>query len=122
MSDVYLDEKYVGTVEHPKEFLKNFVEERRKQKVSSTINVSYEPEFDEVSIHTATGRVRRPLIIVENGKALLTEDHLKKLSSGDMRWQDLIEQAIIEYLDANEEENTLVALTERDLTKEHKIG
>jgi len=119
MSDVYLDEKYIGTVDSPRDFAKSFIEERRKQKLSTAINVSYDSEFDEISIHTATGRVRRPLIIVENGKPLLTEEHLKKLESGDMRWQDLIEQGIIEYLDANEEENTLVALTDKDLTKEH---
>ena len=35
MTDVYLDEKYIGTVEHPKEFLRNFIEERRKQKLHS---------------------------------------------------------------------------------------
>lgn len=119
MTDVYLDEKYIGTIENPKEFIKSFIEERRKQKISNAINVSYEPEFDEVSIHTATGRVRRPLIVVENGKALLTEEHIKKLASSDMRWQDLLEHGIIEYLDANEEENTLVALYEKDITKEH---
>ncbi len=119
MTDIYLDEKYIGTVEHPKDFIKSFIEERRKQKLCATINISYESEFDEVSIHTATGRVRRPLIIVENGKSLLTEEHLKKLSSNEIRWQDLLEQGILEYLDANEEENALVALTDKDITKEH---
>ncbi|HIH15189.1 MAG: DNA-directed RNA polymerase subunit B' [archaeon GW2011_AR17] len=119
MTDVYLDEKYIGTIEHPKDFVKNFIEERRKQKLHTTININYESEFDEVSIFTATGRVRRPLIIVENGKALLTDEHMKKLASNDMRWQDLLEQGVLEYLDANEEENALVALTDKDLTKEH---
>src|SRR3989338_6207277 len=104
MTDVYLDEKYIGTIEHPKDFVKNFIEERRKQKLHTTININYESEFDEVSIFTATGRVRRPLIIVENGKALLTDEHMKKLASNDMRWQDLLEQGVLEYLDANEEE------------------
>ncbi len=119
MTDVYLDEKYLGTVEHARDFMKSFVEERRKQKLHSSLNISYDTEFDELSIHTATGRVRRPLVVVENGKPLLTEEHLKKLESNDLRWHDLLEQGILEYLDANEEENALVALTDRDLTKEH---
>jgi DNA-directed RNA polymerase subunit B' len=119
MSDVYLDEKYVGTIENPKQFIKNFVEERRKQKVSSEINVHYDPEFDEVSIHTCTGRVQRPLIIVQNGAPLLTEEIKQKLELGEMRWSDLVEQGIIEHLDANEEENILVALRPQDVTKDH---
>ncbi len=119
MSDIYLDEKFIGTIENPKEFIASFVEERRKQKISQIINVSYDSEFDEVSVHTATGRVRRPLIVVENGKSFLTEEIIKKLESKDLRWQDLVDQGIIEYLDANEEENTYVCLNEKDLTKEH---
>src|SRR3989339_26150 len=118
-TNVFLDEKFIGTIDHPKEFLRSFIEERRKQKISTIVNASYDSEFDEINIHTATGRVRRPLIVIENGKPLLTEDHIKKLQSKDLRWQDLIEQGVIEYLDANEEENTLIALTEKELTKEH---
>jgi DNA-directed RNA polymerase subunit B' len=118
-TNVFMDEKFIGTVDNPKEFLNNFIEERRKQKVSNIINISYDPEFDEINVHTATGRARRPLIVVENGKSLFTSEHIKKLNSKDLRWQDLVDQGIIEYLDANEEENTLIALTEKDLTKEH---
>jgi DNA-directed RNA polymerase subunit B' len=117
MSEVYLDEKYVGTIDHPKEFIKTIKEERRKQKISNTINVAYDTQFDEVTIHTGSGRARRPLILVENGQPLLTEEHMKKIESGELSWNDLVEQGIIEYLDANEEENALVALTEKQLVK-----
>ncbi len=119
MSDVYLDDKYVGTVSNPKDFLKKVVEERRRLRIPKEVNVSYDAEFDEVSIHTATGRVRRPLIIVENGKSLLTPEVTEKLENGDLKWKDLVEQGIIEYLDASEEENTYVALNEKDITKDH---
>jgi len=39
MTDVYLDEKYLGTVEHARDFMKSFIEERRKQKLQNTLNV-----------------------------------------------------------------------------------
>ncbi len=66
-TNVFMDEKFIGTIDNPKEFIHSFVEERRKQKISGMVNVGYDSEFDEINIHTATGRVRRPLIIVENG-------------------------------------------------------
>jgi len=119
MTDIYLNEKYVGTVESPREFTKHFVDERRKQKLPGAVNISYDQEFNEISIHTAMGRVRRPLIVVENGTPLVTKEHLEKLEKGDIHWQDLVDQGVLEYLDADEEENAYVALTEKDITKEH---
>tara|TARA_Y100000310_G_scaffold211540_1_gene212242 strand:+ start:1935 stop:3737 length:1803 start_codon:yes stop_codon:yes gene_type:complete len=119
MTDVYLDEKFIGTVENPKQFAKTIVEERRKQKVATEINVNYDPDFDELSVHTSTGRVRRPLIIVDNGEPRVGEDVKNKLKNGEMKWQDLVDQSLIEYIDANEEENLLVALRPQDVTKDH---
>ena len=119
MTDVYLDEKYLGSIDNPREFIKTIVEERRKQKLPSELNVNYDTEFDEVSVLTCIGRVRRPLIVVQDGKSLLTEEHIKKLEANELTWTDLVEEAIIEYLDANEEENTLVALQEKNITKDH---
>lgn len=119
MSDVYLDEKYIGTVENPQTFMQSVKEERRKQKAPGELNISYDQEFDEVYLHTTAGRARRPLIIIENGEPLLKEEHLKKIENSEWHWHDLIEQGLIEYLDANEEENALVALRPQDVTKEH---
>ena len=42
-----------------------------------------------------------------------------KLKEGKMNWSDLIKEGIIEYLDAEEEENAYIALRPEDLTKEH---
>ncbi|MBT3323758.1 DNA-directed RNA polymerase subunit B [archaeon] len=119
MTDVYLDEKYIGTCENAKQVTSSIIEERRKQKIPLELNINFNPEYNELSIHTCPGRVRRPLIIVEKGEPLLTEEHFEKLRNNEIKWQDLIDQGIIEYLDANEEENSLVALRPKDLTKEH---
>lgn len=119
MVDVYVDEKFIGIAENPKEFVKAVKEERRAGKLPRTLNVSYDADFGEVNIHLAKGRARRPLIIVENGVPKLTEEHMKKLKNNEMKWEDLVKEGVIEYLDSSEEENAFVALDAKYVTKEH---
>ena len=119
MTDIFLNEKFIGTVESNKEFLKYVRSERRKGKLPSELNIRYDDSFDEVYIDTSTGRARRPLIIVENSKSKLTEKHAEQLKNNEMKWSDLIKEGVIEYLDASEEEMALIALTEEEITKDH---
>src|SRR3989344_8711914 len=110
MVDVYIDEKFVGTVESAKDFIAAIKDERRKNKLPSCLNIEFDKEFNEVYIHLSTGRARRPLIIVENGVPKLTPEIMGKLEKNEMTFKDLIEKGIAEYLDANEEENAYVSL------------
>jgi len=49
----------------------------------------------------------------------LTEDHLIQLEQGRIAWQDLVRSGVVEMLDADEEENALIAMYEHDLRKDH---
>ncbi len=119
MTDVWINGKFVGYVDDPKRFVETVKENRRNGVLPSNLNIYYDEESDEIKIETSKGRAVRPLIVVKNGKPLLTEMHLKKLQSGELKWDDLVKQGIIEYLDAAEEENAYIALTEEELTPEH---
>ena len=83
------------------------------------ITYYYKILWKEIFIDISRGRARRPLIIVKDGKSKLTDDLKKKLNNGEIGWNDLIEQGVIEYLDALEEEDTFVAITEDILTEKH---
>ncbi|MBS3143958.1 DNA-directed RNA polymerase subunit B [Candidatus Woesearchaeota archaeon] len=119
MTDVFIDQRFVGSVENPKVFAKKVREERQKGKISGTVNLAYKPELNEIHVETSKGRVRRPLIIVENGKSKFTAEHIKKIEKNEMTWKDLIKEGIIEYIDAAEEEGAYVALSETDISPEH---
>jgi len=118
-ADIYLNEKYIGSTEKPKDFVKKIREERRKGKIPKELNISFDEELNEIHITTSSGRARRPLIVVENGVPKLTKEHLQQLSEGKLTWKDLVDQSIIEYLDPSEEEDAYIALDEKYLTKEH---
>ncbi len=119
MSDVFLNGRFVGTVKDGNEFFNKLIESRRKNSISQNISIHYSQNLDTVYIENSSGRLRRPLIVVKDGKPLLTEQHIKQLIKGELSWDELVEQGIVEYLDAGEEEHALVAFFKEELTKEH---
>jgi len=119
MTDIFLDGRFIGTTDNPEELVSIIRDKRRKNQISDQINVAYLEHLDLVRILADSGRARRPLIIIDKGKPKLTREHLEKINQKKMTWSDLIKEGIIEYLDAEEEENAYVALRPENLTQEH---
>jgi len=118
-TDVFLNGFFVGCVENPNEFTKEFRDRRRNGDFSVEISIRNDSVLEVVSISTEVGRVFRPLIIVENGVSKLKNEHLIGLEQGTIKWADLIKGGVIEYLDASEEEDALVALLPEEVTQNH---
>lgn len=117
MIRVFVNGDFIGFSTEPERFVEDVRRERRKGKISSQVNVAYYRDRRDIIINSDRGRARRPVIIVENGRPLVTESHIEKLRNGEMEFEDLVKGGAIEYLDAEEEENALIALNETDLTE-----
>jgi len=117
--EVFFNGMFIGSVNNPEEFIREIREKRRNNELPAQMNIRNDEGFEVISISTEPGRVLRPLIIVENTVPKLKNEHLIQLEQEETSWDDLIKQGIIEYLDAAEEENALVALFEEELTPEH---
>jgi len=118
-TEVFFNGIFIGSVKNPREFTEKIRKKRREGALPIQMNIRYDPYFQNVLISTEPGRVLRPLIIIENSSSKLKEEHLVKIEQGEMMWNDLIKEGIIEYLDASEEESALVVLNEEDITPEH---
>ena len=116
---IYLDGALKGTHSNPRQFVDQFRTKRRRGELPHLINIAYHEDTNEININTDSGRARRPLIIIERGAPLISEEHIQKLKQGELSFDDLIENGLIEYIDAEEEENIYVAVAPEDLTSEH---
>ena len=66
-------------------------------------------------INTDRGRVLRPLLVIEHGSLNLTKLHLEGLRSGELTFSDLVSSGVVEWVDAEEEEDLLIAPRPFDL-------
>jgi len=120
---VFIDGNIVGYCSSPEKLVKEFRERRRTGEISNEVNIAYflkpQDKRGEIYVNCDEGRVRRPLIIIENGVSKLQLEHIEKVASGEWSWEDLVKNGIIEYLDAEEEENAYIAMTPEEVSPEH---
>ncbi len=117
---VYVNGRLIGHYPGSGEDLLNKMrEQRRLGRLSDQVNFYFDKKLNCFYVNTDRGRARRPYIVVKDGKSLLTPELKEQLKKGEIGFRYLVEHGIIEFLDASEEENAYIALTEEELTKEH---
>ncbi|HHQ45270.1 MAG TPA: DNA-directed RNA polymerase subunit B [Candidatus Altiarchaeales archaeon] len=116
---VYLNGRLIGEHSKPQLLTEKLRQLRRKGELDYSASISFNEENNEIQIYTDKGRAVRPLVIVKDGKPLLTKEVIEEFRNGKLTWSDLINRGIIEYVDAEEEENLYIAVREYKLEPEH---
>jgi len=118
-SRVFVDGALIGLVDDPKVLVENIRSMRRQGAISSEVNVSFKEFNGDVILLTDRGRARRPLIVLKDGKTLISDDDLKKLAKGEVDFSYFVQRGMIEFVDAEEEEDLLIAMNPADITPAH---
>jgi DNA-directed RNA polymerase subunit B len=108
---VYLNGDLVGVYPYPQKLVEDIRSRRRRAEISNEINIRYDEGMNEIIINSDEGRLRRPLIVVKDGKLVLTQKHLQDLDDEKISMhKSLINEGIVEWIDAEEEEDTFIAV------------
>ncbi|PSP88753.1 DNA-directed RNA polymerase subunit B [Halobacteriales archaeon QS_4_66_20] len=116
---VYVNGSLVGTHPDPEQLADQIRQARRRGDVSEMVNVSVNERTGEVIVNADAGRARRPLLIVEDGEPLISDEEVEALTDGQLEFQELVDRGYIEFIDAEEEGDILVAVEEEELTGDH---
>jgi len=116
---VYVNGSLVGTHPDPEQLAEQVRQARRRGDVSQMVNVSVKNRTGEVIINADAGRARRPLLVVEDGEPLMTDEEVEQVKNGELEFEELVERGLIEFIDAEEEEDILVGVDEDELTEKH---
>jgi DNA-directed RNA polymerase subunit B' len=116
---VYVNGSLVGTHPNPEKLAHQIRQARRRGDVSEMVNVSVDERTSEVIVNADAGRARRPLLVVEDGEPLISDEEVAALQEGDIEFEDLVERGYVEFIDAEEEGDIFVAVEEEELTDNH---
>jgi DNA-directed RNA polymerase III subunit RPC2 len=114
---VFLNGNILGVHQRPHVLVSSLRHLRRQGLTGEFVSVYLHEAQRAVHLATDGGRVCRPLIIVDQdtGRPKLEQSHIEALAMKVLTMRDLLRQGIVEYVDCNEENNTLIAVTEKDL-------
>ena len=113
---VMLNGTPLALTRHPSQFLSSFRRLRRSGRISEFVSIFINHHHNTIQIATDEGRICRPLIIVEDKKSKVTKRYLKSLRHGSMDFDDFLARGLVEYLDVNEENDSTIAMYEKDIT------
>ena len=123
-SKIFINGSWVGITGSPDDIMEELIKQRRKGKISKEISIVNNFMNKEIRIYTDSGRALRPLFIVEkykdennemNSRLKITKQNIIDLSEQKITFDNLVENGIIEYLDVEEEETSMIAMKIKDL-------
>lgn len=109
----------IATTKSPETVTNRLRALRRKGAISPFVSISMNLHYKSVHIATDEGRICRPFIIVSKGKSRLKPEHLRLLQMGKATFEDFLKKGVVEYLDVNELNDSLVAIEDADITRSH---
>ena len=125
LTKVFINGCWIGITETPLELFRFL----KSKKLSGILNIYTSIVFDyrlnEIRLCNDGGRFTRPLLRLENQSTFLTQEILQNLESGEAKWDDLLfagrkwKDAVIEYVDAEEQSWSLVAMNMSSIKQKH---
>jgi hypothetical protein len=115
---IFVNGMWVGVHRQPDQLVKTLRSLRRCLDVSPEVAVVRDIKEKELRLYTDAGRACRPLLIVEDRKILLKQSHIMKLQRKEQTlfgWDELVGGGFVEYIDCEEEETVMIAMTPGDV-------
>ena len=116
---VFINGSWQGLTETPIELYNDL----KNKKYQGIINIytSIIMNYKTLELHICNdgGRLTRPVLRVDNNKVILTKDILSKIATKELQWNDLmintkIKNSVIEYIDPEEQNLSMIAMKTRD--------
>ena len=112
---VFVNGAWVGIAKDPMELYLAMKDKKYKGIINIYTSIAFDFKIGEIRICSDGGRLTRPLLKVENEKAVITLDIIDRLKRGELEWNDLLvecklDKSVIEYIDPEEQNLAMIAM------------
>lgn len=102
MTKIFVNGNLYAVTGDPNTLYNTLKDYKRTGVINIYTSIAQNYGLKKITINTDAGRCCRPLLIVKDGRLLLTEAHVQKLRDGSIKWYDLIHLKSYNYTFVNE--------------------
>jgi DNA-directed RNA polymerase II subunit RPB2 len=116
---VFINGAWIGIAKDPVELYNEMKSKKHKGIINIYTSIIFDYRNAEIRICSDGGRLSRPVLRVKDGKALITKDIIDRLTKKELSWNDLLTscklpEAMIEYIDPDEQNWSVIAMKDKD--------
>ena len=117
---VFVNGAWIGITDDPEGLYKMLKDKKSKGIINIYASIIFDYKLQEIRVCNDSGRLTRPLLRVKDNNILLTDAVINGIKSGDLCWNDLltdcrIPEAVIEYIDPEEQNLNMISVKPIDL-------
>ena len=124
---VIVNGAWLGVSDDPLKLYADLKEMKHQGILNIYASVIFDYKANEIRVCNDSGRLLRPVLRVRNNDILLSKKTIEGLSKNEISWDDLltsckIDESVIEYIDAEEQAYSMIAMKPRDLIENTSLG
>ena len=117
---VFINGAIIGVTEDPLKLYTVLKDMKHKGIINIYTSIVFDYKMQEIRVCNDSGRITRPVLRVKDNNILITKAMLEDLKNGKICWDDLLtncklDETIIEYIDPEEQSNSLIAMKPKDI-------
>jgi len=121
---VFVNGSWVGIAKEPQALYESLKEKKYRNIINLYTSIIFDYGRMEIRICNDAGRMTRPVLRVKNNRVLMTKDIIARLNSKEITWTDLLtnnilDEAVIEYIDPEEQNHAMIAMKQKDKYLHH---
>jgi DNA-directed RNA polymerase II subunit RPB2 len=117
---VFVNGAWIGITNNPIELYTELKQKKYKGIINIYTSIIFDYKYLEIRVCNDAGRLTRPILKVKNNKCICTREVTNKIAKNELSWDDLLtnqklEESIIEYIDPDEQNTSMISMKPKDL-------